>query len=176
MISCSQGASVIESWVPAGTFESIGINIPIEKKAVGHAMPEYQRWNKDGDLYEKQFRQVFPYQVNGVIWYQGESDAVGPESEVYHLELEALIKKWREDFEDADLPFYIVQLHDHFTDDWYRDNDGWRRVQAAQLKIQEMTHNVKTVISKDICETDDIHPQTKTVLSKRIADAIMENK
>ncbi|MBE6650256.1 MAG: sialate O-acetylesterase [Ruminococcaceae bacterium] len=176
MISCSQGASIIESWVPEGTFESIGINIPIDKKAVGHTMPEYQKWNKFGALYEKQFRQVFPYQLNGVIWYQGESDAVGPESEVYHLELEALIKKWREDFGDGDLPFYVVQLHDYFTDDWYRDNDGWRRIQAAQMKIQEMTHNVKTVISKDICETDDIHPQTKTVLSKRIAEAIMENK
>ncbi len=173
VINCNQGASIIESWVPAGMFESIGINIPIEEKAVGHRMPEYQKWNTFGALYEKQLRQVFPYQLSGVIWYQGESDAVGRETEVYHLELEALINKWREDFGDADLPFYVIQLHDHFTDDWYRDNDGWRRVQVAQLKIQTMTHNVKTVISRDVCETEDIHPQTKTVLSKRIADAIM---
>lgn len=173
MISCSQGASIIESWVPEGTFESIGINIPIEEKAVGHTMPEYQKWNTFGALYEKQLSQVIPFSLSGVIWYQGESDAVGPESDVYHLELEALIKKWREDFKDADLPFYVVQIHDYFTDDWYRDNEGWRRIQAAQLKIGEMTHNVKTVISKDICETDDIHPQTKTVLSHKIAESIM---
>lgn len=173
VITCSQGASIIESWVPEGTFEAIGINIPIEEKAVGHRMPEYQKWNKYGSLYEKQLRQVFPYQLSGVIWYQGESDAVGKETEVYHYELLALINKWREDFVDSELPFYVIQIHDYFTDDWYRDNEGWKKVQEAQLKIQTMTHNVKTIVSKDVCETDDIHPQTKTVLSRRVADAII---
>ncbi len=176
VIHCNQGASVIESWVPEGTFEGIGINIPVSERAVGHTMPEYQKWNTDGALYEKQLRQVFPYQLSGVIWYQGEADAVGKESEVYHHELLALINKWRADFADTELAFYVIQLHDYFTEDWYRDNDAWRKVQAAQLKIREMTHNVKTVISRDICETDDIHPPTKTVLSHRLAEAIMNIK
>lgn len=176
LINCSQGAAIIESWVPQGTFESIGINIPIEEKAVGHRMPEYQKWNTFGALYEKQLRQVFPYQLSGVIWYQGESDAVGREAEVYHLELEELIRKWREDFRDEELPFWVIQIHDYFTDDWYRDNEGWKKLQAAQLKIQTMTHNVTTVISRDVCETDDIHPQTKTALSHRLAEAIMKSK
>lgn len=173
VINCNQGASIIESWVPAGTFESIGINIPIEEKAVGHTMPEYQKWNTFGALYEKQLRQVFPYSLSGVIWYQGESDAVGREPEVYHLELQEMIRIWREDFKDSDLPFWVIQIHDYFTDDWYRDNEGWKKLQKAQLKIQEMTHNVTTVVSRDVCETDDIHPQTKTVLAHRLAETIM---
>ena len=167
IIICAQGASVIESWVPKGTFEAIGIDIPINEKAIGHRKPEYLKW------YEKQLRQVFPDRLNGVIWYQGESDAVGRECDVYHTELMTLINKWRTDFDDAELPFYVICLHDYFPDEPYRDNEGWRKIQRAQKMVPEMTEGVVTVECADICETDNIHPPTKTILSHRLADAIM---
>jgi hypothetical protein len=37
-----------------------------------------------------------------------------------------------------------------------------------------MADNVVTVISRDICETDNIHPPTKDKLAKRLAETIME--
>lgn len=39
-----------------------------------------------------------------------------------------------------------------------------------------MRDNVKTVISCDVCETDDIHPKTKNILAKRVADVLLEGK
>ena len=176
VINCNQGASVIESWVPAGTFEKLGINIPIEKKSIGHTYPDYVRWSADGSLYEHQLRQVFPFSLNGVIWYQGEADACGEEANVYDVELCELIRKWRDDFKDPGLAFYVIQIADYKPEnDPTRDFEGWARLQSAQERVQSMTNNVITVISRDVCETDNIHPPTKTLLAKRVADAIMRN-
>ncbi|MBR5459541.1 MAG: hypothetical protein IKV53_01630, partial [Clostridia bacterium] len=68
IINCNQGASVIESWVPEGTFEKMGIDIPVDKKGIAHRYEPYQKWNKNGALYEKQLGQVIPFSLSGVIW------------------------------------------------------------------------------------------------------------
>ncbi|MBR6748626.1 MAG: hypothetical protein IKM07_06775, partial [Clostridia bacterium] len=72
------------------------------------------------------------------------------------------------DFADPGLPFIVVQIAEYTP----RYDDGWRAVQKAQLDVQGMRNGVKTVISADVCETDDIHPPTKDKLSRRIADAL----
>ena len=53
--------------------------------------------------------------------------------------------------------------------------DGWRLVQEAQAEISTVVPGVYTVISRDICETDDIHPRSKHALGCRIAKTIMKN-
>ncbi len=175
IINCNQGASVIESWVPEGTFERIGIDIPSSKKGINHYHEPYQKWNKNGSLYEKQLRQVFPFSLSGVIWYQGESDSVGEETYVYDRELCELIRIWREDFKDESLRFYVIQIADFRPqNDPSRDLEAWARVQEAQLRVQTMANDVVTVKSADVCETDNIHPPTKTLLAKRVADKIKE--
>ena len=47
-VACYQGASVIESWVPKGTFEKLNINIPDDKKYPDHFHEFYGQWNADG--------------------------------------------------------------------------------------------------------------------------------
>ncbi len=39
----------------------------------------------------------------------------------------------------------------------------------------EVVSDTDTVISRDICETDAIHPPTKDVLSKRIAEIVRKH-
>ncbi len=169
IITCYQGASVIESWVPKGTFEKHNINIPLDLKHIDHYYQQYTEWNGDGKLYSYAFSQVKPFSVSGVIWYQGESDTTIEEAKVYMEELSILIDVWRKDFSNDKLPFVIVQIADfdeRFTD------DAWKTVQKAQYEIQFMLQNVKSVISRDVCESDDIHPPTKDKLSKRIFNAL----
>ncbi|MBQ9975456.1 MAG: hypothetical protein IJP16_03025 [Clostridia bacterium] len=175
IINCNQGASIIESWVPEGTFEKIGIDIPADKKGYNHYYEPYQKWNKNGMLYEKQLRQVFPFSLSGVIWYQGESDSAGEETYVYDRELCELIRVWRDAFKDEGLQFYVIQIADFRPkNDPSRDLEAWARVQEAQLRVQGMTNNVVTVKCADVCESDNIHPPTKTLLSRRVADKIKE--
>lgn len=175
IIVSAQGASVIESWVPKNTFESNGIIITKEGKFVDHfehANDKYY-WNEHGYLYENSLSEIIPYSLSAIAWYQGESDASREEAKVYAHELKILIEKWREDFRDSNLPFIVVQIADLFDGNEDRDFEAWRLIQKAQLEVQNLTNNVKTVISKDVCETDDIHPKTKYLLARRVADALM---
>ena len=169
VIACYQGASVIESWVPAGFFDKY--NLTDEDKFIDHFEPPFAAWNeKEGTLYGFALGQVLPYAISGVIWYQGESDTTVAEAKVYKNERADLITLWREDFKDKELPFVVVQIADYNP----RPDDGWKMIQEAQWDVQFMLPKVKTVISKDVCETDNIHPPTKHKLAERIARAIMD--
>lgn len=169
IIACYQGGSVIESWVPRGTFEHLGIHIPPEEKFQDHTEPEYLTWNEDGKLYEFQLSQVTSINVTGVIWYQGESDSTPAEAAVYEDELAELIRIWRQAFREPDLFFAVVQIADCLD----RRGEDWAMIQQAQYQIQFRCPHVKTVVSRDVCENDDVHPKTKIKLAKRIADTVM---
>lgn len=171
MIACYQGASVIESWVPAGTFESIGIDIPLEEKFLDHTHELFGTWNGDGQLYSYALSQVVPYPVSSVVWYQGESDASEAEGRVYAEELAAMIRVWRRDFGNETLPFVIVQIADNID----RAGIGWSLIQQAQIDVQSLLPYVRTVISADVCENDDIHPKTKTKLAQRVSEVLLKD-
>lgn len=170
VIACYQGASVIESWLPKGTLDRLGICIPPQEKFEDHTDPEYTAWNQDGRLYEFQLSQIVPFQVSAVVWYQGESDASPAEAKVYEKELAELIRVWREAFRDETLFFVVVQIADCLG----RAGEAWSGVQEAQQNIQKRLCNVKTVVSRDVCEADDIHPKTKIKLAERIADVLLQ--
>ena len=87
------------------------------------------------------------------------------------IELCELIKVWRNDLYDNNLPFVVIQIADY---DEKINDDGWRLVQEAQLRVEKMLPCVKTVISRDVCESDNIHPATKEILSLRVADALIK--
>jgi sialate O-acetylesterase len=169
-ITCYQGASVIESWVPEGTFKKNGIDIPLDKKHIDHTNEAFSQWNKDGTLYSYALSQVVPFSISAVVWYQGESDTSLEEAKVYKSELSVLIDTWRNDFLNDKLPFVIIQIADFDN----RKDTAWKSVQTAQYEIQKSVPYTKTVISADVCESDDIHPPTKLKLSKRIALALEE--
>jgi sialate O-acetylesterase len=163
IIVCYQGASIIESWVPRGSFDNINVQAPIKHKE--HIFKEHGAWNGNGTLYAYAISQVIPYSLSAVVWYQGESDASPEEGLIYAEELCVLIDIWRKDFQNEKLPFVIVQIADYLP----RADEGWRRIQEAQLEVQSMRPFVQTVISSDVCENDDIHPKTKHKLAARIS-------
>ena len=169
-IVCYQGASVIESWVPAGTYEKMGIELKPEEKHHDHYIKEFSEWNGDGVLYSFGFSQIAPFSLSAVVWYQGESDTTVQEASVYKTELKEMINIWRTDLKNDSLPFVVVQIADFNP----RDDEGWHGIQKAQAEIENELEFVKTVISKDVSEKDDIHPPTKDILSLRIAKALTE--
>ncbi len=171
IIACSQGASVIESWVPKDIFRQNGIIVPLEEKTEDHRLEPYSTWNENGLLYAYMLRQVIPFALTGVVWYQGESDTSVAEAKVYGQELAILVDSWRKDFQNPELPFVVIQIADF---DKEAGNPGWRMVQQAQYDIQFNVPNVKTVISADVCCSDDIHPPQKYALSQRLAKVLLE--
>ncbi len=170
IVLCAVGASVIESWMPEGALRNIGIDIPVEEKFLDHTHETYGAWNGDGYLYKNKLSRIHPLALSGAVWYQGESDASVAEGLVYERELCEMIHIWRADFKDATLGFVIVQLAD--TQERIALGEGWRLIQRAQERISTHFPRTYTVISRDVCETDDIHAQTKTVLAEHIAHVL----
>ncbi len=168
LICCYQGASVIESWVPEGTFGAVGISLSDGEKYGDHFHEKYRAWNGDGYLYSHSLSTLFPFSLSAVVWYQGESDASLAESRVYGAELKELIRVWRDSFSDASLPFVVVQIADYIN----RAGEPWKNIQKAQYDIQFETCFVKTARSADVCENDNIHPPTKVKLAARIAETL----
>ena len=164
LITCYQGAAKIQCFLPKKAFENSALNIPLEE-----CYDNQYPWNRVNSLlYDFQVKKIAPFSAAGVIWYQGESNASEKEDDVYEKMLSALIYYWREAFEDENLPFTVIQLADYI----YANKEAWRKIQQSQYEIQFKERNVKTVICRDICESNDIHPKQKSELAKRIAGSI----
>ena len=96
--------------------ESTGV--PIGLIASAHGGTSMEQWNpakkeQGGEsLYGSMLRQVklAGGKVSGVIWYQGESDALGGAWQVYPKVFSDFIASVRSDFGQPELPFYYVQI------------------------------------------------------------------
>lgn len=164
IVACFQGGSSIQSWMPHSALAETDAYIPFEKR---HSQYE---WNKDGFNYDFIFKKLIPLSFKAVVWYQGESNRRMDEAQNYHFMLTTLINLWREDLKDETLPFIVIQIADYMNE----HHEGWKTVQAAQIKISETMDNVYSVISADVCEKNDIHPPTKIHLAKRITDKLLK--
>ena len=170
LISCYQGASIIESWFPEGTLERLGISIAPEGRNADHTIAKFHVWNQEGILFRQSLSHLFPFSLSAAVWYQGESNWHDVESRSYKAELAEMIRVWREAFRDDALPFVVVQIADFGP----RLGEGWSNIQKAQADISRELSAVRTAISADVSETDNIHPPTKHLLAARIADALNE--
>lgn len=168
IIACYQGSSSITSWLPKGTYQRLGIQLAESEKHPGCFYETPLPWHYEESLYASSLAQVVPFSISAVVWYQGEGNTSPQESRFYLQALVEFIKICRHIFADSELPFVVVQLADYAA----RNDEGWRNVQLAQEQVQRILPYVKTVISSDVCENDDIHPKTKHLLAKRIAQAL----
>lgn len=169
LIVCSQGAGVLQAFLPKGFLDGTDCYIPFEERSFGARNPEYT-WNRDGFLYEEKFSKMIPYNVKLAVWYQGEGNTTGKDPFVYDKLLCRFVEKWRCDLKDENLPFIIVQLANYKN----CGREGWSTVQDMQEKAANTIKNAYLVKCADICEDNDIHPPTKNLLGARIADKIRE--
>ena len=116
---------------------------------------------------------MLPYGLNGVIWYQGETNA-GRHSEYAALQ-KALIADWRKHFEDEKLPFYWCTLAGHRPKNAKASaEESWAYLRAAQHASLEMPYTGEAVLT-DVCEAGDIHPRNKVIPGERLAAIALAN-
>ena len=118
-----------------------------------------------GVLFNTMFMRVCPYTVKGIWFYQGESDDHKPD--IYSVLMDALIKKWRECWNNSDLPFIFIQLP-MFSEDGRQDNKSWARIREEQQKVFDTVKNTGMVVSIDQGEYNNIHPTEKKYVGQRL--------
>ncbi len=118
-----------------------------------------------GALYRSMIKLVCPYTLAGFLYYQGESDDDNPGA--YYKMLRGLIDLWRSDWDEAELPFMIVQLPMHrYSGD--EDRKNWCIIREAQDKIFRTVKNTGLAVCIDCGEFNEIHPHDKENVAHRL--------
>ena len=123
-------------------------------------------------LYDCMLSRITPYTIKGVLWYQGESDDHKPR--FYAKLFTSMIENWRNDFNDADLPFVFVQLpvHRYEADP---DFKHWPIVREQQAKVHNSVKNTWLTGAFDLGQFSDIHPVAKKELAERMEKNALAN-
>lgn len=172
VIDCSWGGTPIESYIPAdafvghptltklaalakrGDFEAI-------KDLPGGTFVRSEKWLA-GAIYNSRIAPVAPYAIRGAIWYQGESNSgKGEDPRDYAHKMRALIRGWRSAWQQADLPFYYVQLPQ-----W--KSYAWTYLREEQRRAMDVT-NTGMAVTVDLDNGNDIHPPNKLDVGERLA-------
>ena len=111
-------------------------------------------------LFESAILPMEQFPIRGVIWYQGESNAHNIEA--HEMLFPRLVRSWREYWNDADMPFYYVQLSSLNRPSWPLFRDSQRRMLAN-------INNVGMAVSSDKGNPTDVHPTQKREVGQRLA-------
>lgn len=104
--------------------------------------------------------------IRGFLWYQGEGNR--EDGELYTKLCSVMLRGWRKDFQQGDLPFYFVQMPPYIIrgeDSLSTSYARFREHQAAMLSI----HNTGMVVIMDVGDPYDIHPRNKKPVGERLA-------
>jgi sialate O-acetylesterase len=146
LIPCARGATSLTQW-------------SAKRKAEGAA-----------SLYGSMLRrfEAVGGRVRGLLWYQGESDAMENGGASYAGKFREFIRALRTDFRQPDLPVYYVQIGRYLTP----DSAEWNKVQLAQLEVESDTPHVALAPAVDLELADPVHLNTPSLkrLGRRLAN------
>lgn len=126
---------------------------------------------RPGGLYESMLQRVMPYTIAGFLFYQAEEDDHRPYT--YETLLKALIRKWREDWSDENMPFLYVLLP-MFADIGVEDFKNWAFLREAQINISQEVSDVGLASALEYGEYGNIHPTNKKPVGERLANIALE--
>ena len=152
------------------------------KMHVGAEMPgcpsgDVSLQNLPTTLYNAVVHPLAPYAVNGVVWYQGESNTGNPAP--YADYLRKMMGCWRDLWHDQQMPFTIVQLANHdgrqqtgnpqpLTPQTEPVRSGWAQLREAQRLVAKADPWAELAVINDLGESVDIHPLRKKEVAERI--------
>lgn len=157
IINCNQGGSRIEAWMNAKALREAAVP---ETKLSGI----FAAYQNPSVLYTKMLSEIIPYTLKGVIWYQGESNA--GEADAYRRLFPALIRQWREEWNQPDLPFLFAQLPG-FARKEDKTQESWALFRKTQEEAAKAQPHTGMIVLIDAGDKDDIHPTNKKVVGER---------
>ncbi len=128
-----------------------------------------------GASFNGQVAPMLPLALKGVVWYQGERNAIARDRQ-YADKLRLLIEDWRRVFAQPDLPFLLVQLSN-----WRHPSPAvqkealWHLVREAQAEVARADPRVGLAVAVDLAnrgrpaDETDIHPRDKRSVGERLA-------
>jgi sialate O-acetylesterase len=129
------------------------------------APPGPENPNSLSNLYNAMLAPLTRFNIQGVIWYQGESNA--GRSYQYRVLFPAMIRDWRAAWGEGNFPFYFVQLANYMPVKPEPSESGWAELREAQMMALREP-NTGMAVAIDI-GGDDLHPRNKQDVGTRLA-------
>ncbi|RYY09867.1 MAG: sialate O-acetylesterase, partial [Chitinophagaceae bacterium] len=99
------------------------------------------------------------YRIQGVIWYQGESNTHNPE--LHEKLFPLLVNSWRRRW-GYEFSFYYVQLSS-------LNRPSWPAFRFSQLQMHHKIPRSGMAVSSDAGDSTDVHPRRKKEVGERLA-------
>jgi sialate O-acetylesterase len=125
-----------------------------------------RNFNRPAGLYENMLKRIFPYSIQGTIWYQGEHNA--SRAKLYLSLFPVMIEQWRKDFNNPAMPFLFVQLPSYEKAD-AENRPIWPELREAQLLTWQKVSNTGMAVTIDLGDKNNIHPTNKEPVGKRLS-------
>jgi len=130
---------------------------------------------KPGFLFEAGVRDFAGFPIDGVLWYQGETNAEINDTAWNQRLITDLVKGWRKVLGNERLPFFVVQLPRIGGNDPLRQY--WPQYRRAQADAARALNNVTLVRTEDLgWDSPDVHPPDKLPVARRLAAAVMDSQ
>ena len=168
IVDASWGGTNIDAWTPRCGYEDCDKSIQAtadyvvkkdwdaQKDRVG---PISRAQQQPTVLFNGMVASWAPMAMRGFIWYQGCHN--NGEHQLYGAKLHALYNGWAKAFDNPELKLYLVQLAP------FRQN--WMGICTAQNRFVAEQKNASLAVTADVGNFDDIHPNDKEVVAKRLA-------
>jgi hypothetical protein len=110
-----------------------------------------------------------PYEMAGMLWLQGESDAKSPQRTDYEKNLTQFIAHMRDTFKTPGMPFIIARVKE-----FYGGKEGAKYVREAQMNIGKTDKNAACFDTDDCEMHNEGHYNSVGLITigKRFADAL----
>lgn len=175
LVESSWGGTRIEPWTPPVGFKQV----PSQAKFAETRLSTNKLSNeRPMAIYNAMIAPLTGFAMRGVIWYQGESNLMGTNTDNDYLQytdkMKALVGGWRKVWDEGDFPFYFVQIAP-FKYYGYRSRranspemlpEFWTLQSRAACEIK----NTGMIVTTDLTDNlNDIHPRDKQDVGYRLA-------
>lgn len=117
-------------------------------------------------LFNGMLHPLLTYGIEGIIWYQGESNAA--RGHEYRRLFPLLIRDWRAHWTQGEVPFYFCQLANYNSKPTEPGESGWAELREAQTLTLKVPNTGQAILI-DIGEELDIHPRNKAEAGERLS-------
>lgn len=147
-----------ELGVPIGLINSSWGGSPIEPWTI--------KDGRSGGMYNAMIAPLTNLSVQGVIWYQGETNVMQKNEFAYADKMKDLIEGWRSAFDDDNLEFFYVQIAP-----WSGRYEPGQlpALWEAQVATLELPLTGMAVTTDLVDNIDDIHPRNKLDVASRLS-------
>lgn len=175
IISSSWGGTRIEQWTPPEAYR--------ESKAFSKQITSDTfriDGTRPGQMYEGLIKPLIPFAIKGVCWYQGESNCMIEDQDIYLEKMRVFEQHWRKVFNDPSLPFYTVQispfLYTSRKDPKKHTPELLAEFWETQTRCLQLPYTYMIVTTDLVDNLKDIHPSYKWIVGQRLAKQALFNE